>query len=111
MTESYISANEGSSKCNVWYRPVHSADGRFKLLHDVYQSKTYKKHEPHKPSGVGARDTLHSLVVSACTPPLGDCASFGFQLESPSRPKAALAAALAGCVVKSLLDHTAWHTL
>ena len=67
--------------------PAYSADGRFKLLHDVYQSKTRSTSRTSPP----ARERSHER-----TPSPGDCASFGFQLESSSRPKAPLAAALAG---------------
>ena len=75
--------------------PAYSADGRFKLLHDVYQSKTRSTSRTSPP----ARERSHER-----TPSPGDCASFGFQLESSSRPKAPLAAALAGSCGDTLLD-------
>jgi len=75
--------------------PAYSADGRFKLLHDVYQSKTRSTSRTSPP----ARERSHER-----TPSPGDCASFGFQLESSSRPKAPLAAALAGWCGDTLLD-------
>ena len=74
---------------------AYSADGRFKLLHDVYQSKTRSTSRTSPP----ARERSHER-----TPSPGDCASFGFQLESSSRPKAPLAAALAGSCGDTLLD-------
>ena len=46
-------------------RPAYSADERFKLLHDVYQSKTHSTSRT-SPPGVGEVARLHTMARRLC---------------------------------------------